>query len=159
MDLTGVCLYAFLLGVLTGLRSFSPLALVSWGARLKWLHLEASPLAFLGYAATPYIFSLLAVGELIADKLPGIPSRKSAGPFIWRILAGAACGYALAGGSGHSPLAADLLGAAGAVAGALGGYQLRMRLVKATGGRDFPIALLEDCIAVGGSLLIVSRFS
>jgi uncharacterized membrane protein len=34
-----------------------------------------------------------------------------------------------------------------------------MRLVKAIGGRDFPIALLEDCIAIGGSLLIVSRFS
>jgi uncharacterized membrane protein len=159
MDLSEVCLYAFLLGVLTGLRSFTPLAVVSWAARLKWLPLGAAPLAFLGYAATPYIFSLLAVGELIADKLPFIPSRKSPGPFVWRIVAGAVCGCALAYGSLQTPIAAGLIGAAGGVAGTLGGYEFRRRLVKAIGGRDFPIALLEDCIAIGGSVLIVSRFS
>jgi uncharacterized membrane protein len=31
--------------------------------------------------------------------------------------------------------------------------------VKATGGKDLPIALLEDAIAVGGAFLIVSRFA
>jgi uncharacterized membrane protein len=31
--------------------------------------------------------------------------------------------------------------------------------VKTTGGKDLPIALLEDVIAIGGGLLIVSRFS
>jgi uncharacterized membrane protein len=47
------------------------------------------------------------------------------------------------------------MGAIGAVAGTLGGYEFRSRLVKATGGRDLPIALLEDVIAVGGAFLIV----
>jgi uncharacterized membrane protein len=159
MDFVTVCLSAFLLGVLTGLRSFTPLALASWAARLKRLHLDATPLAFLGYAAAPYIFSLLAAGELVADKLPRAPSRKSAGPFIWRILAGAFCGCALAYGTTQSPVVAGLVGAAGGVAGTLGGYEFRRRLVKAIGGKDYPIALLEDCIAVGGSLLVVSRFS
>ena len=159
MDLSTVCVYAFLLGVITGLRSMTTPALVSWAARLNWLHLDGTPLAFLGYAATPYILTLLAIGELIADKLPRTPSLKSPGPFIWRIVVGAFCGCALAYGSSQSPFAAGLLGAVGAVAGTLVGYEFRSRLVKATGGKALPIALLEDCIAVGGGLLIVSRFS
>ena len=48
-------------------------------------------------------------------------------------------------------------GALGGVAGTLGGYEFRSRLVKATGGRDFPIALLEDAIAIGAAFWIVSR--
>lgn len=50
-------------------------------------------------------------------------------------------------------------GALGAVAGTLGGYEFRIRLVKATGGRDLPIALLEDAVAVCAAFWIVSRAS
>ena len=71
-------------------------------------------------------------------------------------MSGALCGAALSGGLDGG---AAIAGALGAVAGTLGGYEFRMRLVKATGGRDLPIALLEDVIAVGGAVLIVSRFS
>jgi len=46
-------------------------------------------------------------------------------------------------------------GAIGAVAGTFGGYEFRTRLVAATGGRDLPIALLEDASAIVGALLIV----
>jgi uncharacterized membrane protein len=48
-------------------------------------------------------------------------------------------------------------GAVGAVAGTLGGYEFRTRLVRAIGGNDLPIALLEDAIAIGGAFLIVSQ--
>jgi uncharacterized membrane protein len=50
-------------------------------------------------------------------------------------------------------------GVVGAVVGTLGGYEFRVRLVKAAGGKDLPIALLEDVIAIGGAFLIVARFS
>jgi uncharacterized membrane protein len=159
MDLSTLCLYAFFLGVIAGLRSMTPPALVSWAARLKWLHLDTTPLAFLGYAATPYIASVLALAELVADKLPKTPSRKAPGPFIWRIIVGAFCGCALAYSAAQSPIVGGLVGAIGAVAGTLGGYEFRSRLVKATGGKDLPIALLEDAIAIGGALFIVSRFA
>jgi uncharacterized membrane protein len=43
--------------------------------------------------------------------------------------------------------------------GTLGSYEARMRLVKAIGGKDLPIALLEDAVAICGGLLIVSRLS
>src|ERR1700719_2390510 len=88
---------AFLIGVLAGLRSLPAPAVVSWAARLGWLHLENTSLAFLGFAATPYILSLLAIGELIADKLPKTPSRKAPLGFGGRMMTGALCGAALGG--------------------------------------------------------------
>jgi uncharacterized membrane protein len=151
----GVYGLAFLIGVIVGLRSLTGPAAVSWAARLGWLHLENTPLAFMGAAATPWIFSLCAIGELISDKLPKTPSRKAPMGFIARIISGALCGAALAVSSGS--LSGGLVaGIIGAVVGTYAGYEFRSRLVKATGGKDLPIALLEDCIAIGGAFLIVA---
>jgi uncharacterized membrane protein len=72
---------AFLIGVVAGLRSLTAPAAVSWVARAGRLHLENTGLAFLGFAATPYILTIVAIGELIADKLPQTPSRKAAAGF------------------------------------------------------------------------------
>jgi uncharacterized membrane protein len=151
-------LLAFLIGVIAGLRSLTAPAVVSWAARLGWLHVENSWMAFLGFAATPYILSVLAVGELIADKLPKAPSRKAPPGFITRIVTGALSGAAL-GATGASWTIGLAAGMIGAVVGTLGGYEFRARLVKATGGKDLPIALLEDAIAIGGAFFLVSRFS
>src|SRR6476620_1793949 len=109
---------AFLIGVVAGLRCLPPPAAVSWAARLGWLHLEDTPLAFLGFAFTPYILSLLAIGELINDKLPKTPSRKAPVPFAARIAMGALCGGALGAPSG-SLIGGLLAGALGGVAGTL----------------------------------------
>ena len=149
---------AFLIGVVAGLRSLTAPAAVSWAARLGWLHLENTWLAFLGFAATPYIFTVLALGELIADKLPKTPSRKALVGFSARILVGAMCGAAF-GAPSDALIGGLLAGVLGAVAGTLGGYEFRVRLVKATGGKDLPISLLEDAIAIGGAIFVVCRFS
>jgi uncharacterized membrane protein len=146
---------AFLIGVVAGLRSMTAPAVVSWAARLGWIHLEATPLAFLGYAATPWIVSALALAELVADQLPKTPSRRTPGPFAVRVAMGALCGAAL-GAAADAILGGLVAGALGAIAGTLGGYEFRTRLARAA-GRDLPIALLEDAIAIGGGLLIVSR--
>src|SRR5215469_75966 len=146
---------AFLIGVIAGLRSLTAPAIVSWAARLGWLHLENTWLAFLGYAATPYILSILAFGELVADKLPKTPSRKEVTGFTARLVTGALCGAALA--AGQSLIGGLVAGVIGSIVGTLGGYEARVRLVRATGGKDLPIALLEDVIAIGGALLIVTR--
>src|SRR5882724_8413452 len=86
---------SFLIGMVAGLRAMTAPAVVSWAARLGWLHLEGTPLAFLGFAITPYILSLAAIGELINDKLPKTPSRKAAAPFAARVATRALCGAAL----------------------------------------------------------------
>ncbi len=150
-------LFAFLIGILAGLRSMTPPAVVSWAARLGWLHLENTWLSFLAFSATPYILTVLAVGELIADKLPKAPSRKAPLGFVARIVSGAVCGAAICATTG-SWIVGLVAGALGAIAGTLGGYEFRARLVRAIGGKDLPIALLEDAIAIAGSFLIASRF-
>ena len=149
---------AFLIGVVAGLRSMTAPAVVSWGARLGWLHLENTWLAFLGSAITPYILSVLAIGELINDKLPKTPSRKTPVPFAGRVVMGALCGAAL-GAPSQALVGGLLAGMLGAVAGTLGGYEVRSRVVRAIGGKDLPIALLEDALAICGAVWIVSRFS
>jgi uncharacterized membrane protein len=147
---------AFLIGVVAGLRSMTPPAAVGWAARLGWLHLQGSPLAWLGFAVTPYALSVLAIGELIIDKLPKTPSRKTPAPFAARVVIGALCGAAVAA---PELIAGAAAGALGGVAGTLGGYEFRSRLVKITGGRDLPVALLEDAIAICAAFWIVSRTS
>jgi uncharacterized membrane protein len=137
---------AFLIGVVAGLRAMTAPALVSWAARLGWLHLQGTPLAFFGAAATPWIFTAAALGEVINDKLPKTGSRKAPPAFIARIAMGALCGAAI-GASGRALWAGLVAGAVGAVAGTVGGYEFRARLARAA-GRDLPIALLEDAIAI-----------
>jgi len=145
--------FAFLIGLVTGLRSMTAPAAVSWAARLGWLNLQGTPLAFLGAAATPWIFTLAALGELVADKLPKARSRKSPPAFIARIVVGALCGAAV-GAAGHALVAGGVGGVVGAVAGTLGGYEFRTRLARAV-GRDLPAALLEDIIAIVLAILAV----
>ena len=77
-----VLLWAFVIGIVAGLRVFTAPAAVSWAARLGWLHLAETPLAFLGAAVTPWIFTLLALFELYNDQRPGTGSRKAPPSFI-----------------------------------------------------------------------------
>src|SRR5215813_5975233 len=152
-----VFILASLIGIVAGLRAMTAPAAVSWAARLGWLKLEGTPLAFLGHAVTPWIVTALALGELVNDKLPGTGSRKAPPQFIGRILTGALSGAAM--GAPSDALAGGLIaGALGAVAGTLGGYELRSRLARAF-GRDRPAALLEDAIAIALAFFLVSRFS
>jgi uncharacterized membrane protein len=146
--------FALLIGVIAGLRAMTAPAAVSWAAHLGFLHLDGTPLAFMGATITPWIFTVLAVGELITDQLPKTPSRKVPVQFGGRIVAGGLSGAAI-GASGGSLLGGLVAGVVGAVIGTLGGAEVRARLAKAF-GRDTPAALLEDLVAVAGAAWIVT---
>jgi uncharacterized membrane protein len=146
-------LLAFWIGVVAGLRAMTAPAAVSWAARMARLDLGGTWLAFLGYAWTPWVLTLLAAGELVTDQLPSTPSRKVPVQFGTRIVVGGVCGAAIGAGAGSMVLAA-LAGIVGAVAGTLGGSALRARLAAAFGS-DRPAALVEDAIAIGSAILIV----
>jgi uncharacterized membrane protein len=150
-------LLAFLIGVVAGLRSLTAPALVAWAAHRNWIHLQNTALAFLGSTTALVIFIVLAIGELIADQLPSTPSRTKPPGLIARIVLGGLCGAALASTGGQSMVLGALLGAIGGVAGAFGGYQVRTHLVRALRVPDFVIACLEDAVAIGGGLVLVSR--
>lgn len=158
MTLTLVLLLAFLIGCVCGLRSMTGPAVVCWGAHLGWLQLDGSKLGFLHTNISLAVFALLALGELVADKLPNIPSRIQPGPLVVRFLFGALCGVALCISGGAAWLPGALLGGIGGVGGAYAGYYLRRWLTLDRGLPDMVAALAEDIVAVGGGLLIVSRF-
>ena len=134
----------------------TPPAFVAWAARLGRLRLEGTPLSFLGVPVTAWVFSALALGELVADKLPSTPARTRPGPFVARMVSGAMSGGAVAAGSGGALGVGAVLGAVGAVVGTLAGYNARVRLVPALGVPDTVVALVEDLVAVGGALAIVA---
>ncbi len=154
-------------GFLNGLRTITPVAAICWGARLHWISLEQTPFAFLQNPISLGVFSALAVGELVGDKLPKTPPRTDTFPLLARIAFAAGCAAALTfavakrdealSPSVTSVAAIAAIAGIGALAGAFAGFLARRSLTKQTGLPDFPVALVEDAIAIGGSLLIVSR--
>ena len=138
-------LLAFLIGVIAGLRSFTAPAVVCWAAHLGWINLHGSPLSFMGSTAAAIIFTIFALVELTADKLPKTPSRTTPFPLTVRVIFGALSGAALGVAGGQSLALGAVLGGIGAVAGAFAGYETRQRIVAASKLPDFPIALLGRC--------------
>jgi uncharacterized membrane protein len=151
-------LLAFLIGIVAGFRSLTAPAVVSWAAHRNWIDLHNTPLSFMGSTVTVSIFVLLALGELVADQLPSTPSRTKPVGLIARIVLGGLSGACVAVAGAQSIVIGALLGAVGGVAGAFAGYEVRTRLVRALKVPDLVIAVLEDAVAIGGGLLIVSRF-
>jgi uncharacterized membrane protein len=147
---------ALLLGIVSGLRAMMGPAAVSWAAKLGLLAVAGTPMAFMGFKYTAIILTVLAIGELINDKLPKTPSRKTPPQFIARVVSGSLVGATVGAGSG-SLILGLLAGAVGAVAGTLGGAAVRGRLAKAF-GKDLPAALLEDAVAIVLSIVVVTRF-
>jgi len=146
--------FAFLIGFFAGLRSLAAPAMTAWAVYLGWLKLER-PLSLIGSLPAVAIFTLLAVVELVADKLPQTPSRTAPPGLIARIVMGGLAGACVAAGGAQEIFIGALLGAVGGVVGCFGGYQARTRLGKALATRDIYVALLEDLVAVGGSLWVL----
>jgi uncharacterized membrane protein len=158
MFLAHVLLLAFAIGFVTGLRSMTPIAVTAWAAHLDRLPLRNTPLFFLGSIFAVALFTLGAVAELIADKLPKTPARTAAPGLVARFVLGGLCGSALALASAQVGwIGGAILGAAGGIVGAFAGYQARTRLVKALGVPDVVIALAEDALTIAAALLIVTH--
>ena len=148
-----VLISAFVLGVVCGLRTMIGLAAVSWAANRRQIALEGTWLSFLGFRITPYIASLLAVGEVINDKLPKTPSRLVPPQFAGRVVMGAFTGSAIGLSQEHLVIGA-LSGIVGSVVGTLGGAKARAYAAELF-GRDLPAALLEDLVAVALAVVAI----
>jgi uncharacterized membrane protein len=153
-----VPLLAFAIGVVAGLRAMTAPAVVAWAAHLGWIHLQDSPLRFMGSTWAVALFTLGAAAEFVTDQLPGTPARTTPGPLLARVVTGGLSGSCLAIAGGQSLLAGAALGAIGGVAGAFLGYQARTRLVQGLKVPDRVIAIPEDLVAVLLGVLFASRF-
>jgi uncharacterized membrane protein len=136
------------LGIMTGLRTFTPITIACWFAYLGSLPVEGTWAAWAGKGIAVVIFTLLAVAELVVDKLPKTPNRTAPGPLLARLVFGGLVGAVAATGVEGSAFAGISLGALGALLGAFGGYLVRRFLVLWTGRPDWNLAVIEDASAV-----------
>ena len=142
-----------LLGLVTGMRTFTPMAVLCWFAYTGHLSVDGTWASWTAKLLTAIIFTVLALGEYIGDKLPQTPNRIAAGPLAARIVFGGLVG-AIVAASLHLPFALGIIpGAIFAIAGAFLGFTLRRSLTVGRGLPDFPIALAEDAVTLGLAFL------
>lgn len=149
-----ILLLALLIGIVAGLRAMLAPAAVSFAARFGGLALAGTPLAFMGYAWTPWILGIAALAELVTDQLPTTPSRKIPVQFGTRVVTGALSGACI--GAAHGMLiGGGVAGIVGAVLGTYGGSAARTAMARAFKS-DRPAALIEDVVAIVLALVVVS---
>jgi len=148
-----VLLLALLIGVVAGLRAFTAPAVLAWAAFLQWINLSGTWASWMGHWAVVAVLTVLAVAELVSDKMPTLPSRKSAPQFLLRLAAGAFSGAVLGTAWGYrwGSLGAGMIGA---VVGTIGGFAVRTGMVRANGGNDRPVALSEDVFAAVAGIAV-----
>lgn len=135
---------SFGLGLAAGMRSTMPLAVSA--ARARRGPFPGRPNAWLAAPATERLLRLLALGELVVDKLPVTPPRTAPPALAARLVSGALTAAANAG-SPKGPIL--LAGALGALLAAHAMERLRMRAGRRTGLPDAVIGLAEDALAFG----------
>lgn len=141
-----------LLGWATGLRTMTPMAALSWFAYLGYLPVGGTWAFWLARPVTVGVFTLLALGELVGDKLPFTPNRTAMGPLAARLVFGGLAGAIVATVLRGPGMEGVVLGLVGAAVGAFAGFVTRRDLVQKVGCRDWHIAVVEDLFAIGCAL-------
>jgi len=143
-------IHSLLIGLVTGLRSMSPLAIVCEAARRDLLPPNGAP-AIIGTPLVAGGMGAMALGELAGDKWDKAPDRIVPLGLLARIITGGVAAAALAPPEQRGQAVA--LGVAGAVIGGYIGFDLRMRALRRYG--QTPSGVVEDVIAIGSALAIV----
>jgi uncharacterized membrane protein len=137
-----------LLGLATGLRSMTPMAVLCWFAYFEYLPVDGTWAAWTGKLTTVVIFTVFALAELVNDKLPRTPNRTARVPLLVRLVLGGLAGAIAATAMVGSAVEGILLGMLGAALGAFGGLMVRRDLVEKFGCADWPVALAEDLLTI-----------
>lgn len=130
---------------IAGLRSMSAPAFLARAVRRG--DLSAPNLPALGSPKVSALLSLLAVGEMIADKTPFVPARTSAPALLGRVLSGALCGATLFASEERDRNSGAILGGICAVIAAHAGEGFRS-LGARKGIPDPILAALEDIVVL-----------
>lgn len=137
-----------LLGFATGLRSLTPMAALAWYAYLGYMSMDGTWAQWTGRLSVAIVLTVLALGELVGDKLPKIPNRTAPGPLLWRLSLGGLAGSIAATYMDGPGVEGVLLGAVGALLGAFTGFMVRRELVEKIGCKDWHVALVEDASTI-----------
>jgi uncharacterized membrane protein len=136
------------LGAISGLRSFSGPAFVTRAASHGKLDLDGTALDFLGSKRLSHALMLMALGELVGDKLSITPSRTSPPVLLWRAASGGLVGGASFASDGRRTTTGAALGSSAAIAAAIAGEWLRALAGRKSGLPDPLVALAEDAVVL-----------
>jgi uncharacterized membrane protein len=136
-----------LLGLATGLRTMTPMAVACWFAYLGHLPVQGTWAFWIERPVSVGLFTVFALGEYVGDKLPQTPNRTAPFPLIARLIFGGMIGSIAATVMRGPKLEGVLLGFVGAALGAFAGFMIRRSLMENL-GFDWPIAAAEDLFAV-----------
>ena len=141
---------------ISGLRSMSGPALLARAVRRG--DAAAPELTALSSTRVSNLLSLLAVGEMIADKTPFVPPRTSAPALLGRAVSGALVGAELFSSEGRRRNSGAILGALSALAAAYAGEKLRSEGAR-KGIPDPLLATLEDRLVLSLGTRLLRRGS
>jgi uncharacterized membrane protein len=142
----------FFLGFLVGMRSMTLPAMVSdYLATHKNRRSQDFVNGVLSDVNVAKVTKALAAGELLLDKLPFLPARTTLLPLAERMTVAGVLAAGLSNSKERLPAA--LIAAVSAAVGSYAAYELRRRAGDQLQVSDLPIALTEDALTVGGSLL------
>lgn len=140
---------SLIVGVSAGLRSATPIGVMAAERNDASFRAGWKNWPLLRSGAGRAALQIGWAGELIGDKLPGIPPRTNPEVLGGRVISGAIAGVAVSSeGTGAMARATGLIaGSLGALAGSYGGYTYRTKGATLTGLPDLPLALVEDFAA------------
>ena len=132
-------LLAFLLGLVSGLRTFT-------GPAVLWIMRHG------GIGA--YVLGTAALFEYFFDVYPKAPSRTSSSNLVFRILSGAFVGWWAGVATGIRPVWGAIAGVIGAIVGAYGSLPIRKRAIAVIG--NVASGLFEDVVAIAAAVAVVA---
>lgn len=137
------------LGAVAGIRSMTPPALLSRAAsRGEIRGIAGTPYGFLASPRVARILTVLAVGEMSADKLPFSPDRISLPGLAGRLATGALVGAALYAADKREGATGGALGALSSLATSYASYYLRTGTQQRFGLPNPAGGIVEDAIAL-----------
>ncbi|NCD72182.1 DUF4126 family protein [Mucilaginibacter agri] len=145
------------LGTLAGMRSMSAPAITSH--ILSHHHskrLEGSALNLIQSEKVALVLKVLAVSELVGDKLPSAPNRISPIALGGRCLSGALAGACIYKAAGGNAVTGGLIGGATAVASTFASFFIRKITVKRSHIIDPIVGAIEDALVAGGGVALVT---
>ena len=143
------------MGAVAGMRSMSAPAMLGKVAKAGLLPARKSRFNFLNNPKVAYPLMAVAVGELVADKLPFMPNRTQAPSLVARGITGAFTGAAIGSSKKRSAVLGALIGAGAAIGASYAAYHLRRKAAEKIPATV--AGLIEDAVAAGAGMIVLSK--
>jgi uncharacterized membrane protein len=135
------------MGAMAGMRALSAPVFLSQHLAAEGVSAKANPVEhFLASSTTARILPVLALGELVLDKLPGMPSRVVPPVLLMRLASGALVGAAVARQKERPMLGFAVVGAAAALATSFALYTVREFVTRQLRIPNIIAGFLEDAL-------------